>query len=82
MKGDSAYPEIVDYETPSKLIKLEESLQELQEKIKQENGTLHRLEVVKGSVCQSVITHNYVPPYQHVLPATTNVGREKTNSHL
>lgn len=80
MKGDSAYPENVDYETPSKLVKLEESLQELREKIKEENGTLHRLEAVAGSVCQKIITHNYVPPYQHVLPAT--VGRGKTASHL
>ena len=80
--GDSAYPGNVDYETSRELIHREETLQELQAKIINDTGTLHRTELPGGSTCQQVIIHNYVPPCQHVSPITKHYKMKEVKSQL
>lgn len=76
--GDSAYPQTVDYEAPSKLTTREETLEELRYHVLKSKGTLHRAEVPKGSASQKLIVHNYVPPYQHITPSVLNKETRST----
>lgn len=80
--GDSAYPKIVDCETPRNLVKREQSLEELSERVKASSGTLHRLEVPTSGPCQRIITHNYIPPFKHILPSIAHGRWNGTKSHL
>lgn len=82
LPGDSAYPKDIDYETPQKLFVREECMRQLRERVREQHGTLHRVEVPAGSLCQQVVTENYEPPYGHVLPFVSCLIRNGPKSHI